>query len=175
MKLTLIAVALVSLLLVHETESGWIRFRRIGRAIARAWKPACSLTCPRICTKGFLCKFGCGALCGKRKRAAFKQGVHVTRLPRNFDFYDLSDDDFVSLQEIATTLGHSVNEVDLIVAFNATDTNQDGKLTEEELLSSKVFVFADGPVEPDTTLPPLTTLPLTTLPPLTTNDTVTEP
>ncbi|XP_064610202.1 uncharacterized protein LOC135474116 [Liolophura sinensis] len=128
------------MLLVHEAESGW--FRKVGRAIRRVWTPFCTEECPRLCTGGDFCEFGCGTICGKRKRAAFINGTHLTRLPRNFDFYDLNDDDFVSRQEIATTLGHSVNEIGLIEAFNTTDIDQDSKLTEEELFSSKTFVFA---------------------------------
>lgn len=49
--------------------------------------------------------------------------VHITPLPRSLSFYDVNEDNQISLNEFARTLGHSPRDLHVKVAFRAADKN----------------------------------------------------
>ncbi|XP_064609442.1 EF-hand calcium-binding domain-containing protein 1-like [Liolophura sinensis] len=151
---TLLVVFLVTMLVMEEANAWFLR--RLVRKI-------CRKVCKRGCKwvyrgrgRKYVCKFACKKVCGKKKRQALEELGHITALPANFDFYDLNDDNFIEIEEFASTLGQEVDEPDLVHGFNDTDINNDGKLSYEEFMGdSSVFFVADpfARIEEDVEVP----------------------
>ncbi|XP_011436261.3 protein starmaker [Magallana gigas] len=125
----------------------------------------CHVVTPRVCRRytGFDSDFTCGfilrhvctnAYTGEQSLKMLTNtdvNVHITPLPRTLSFYDVNEDNQISLNEFARTLGHSPRDLHVKVAFRAADKNGDGTVSFREFQTTDAWVFERRHFQPQHT------------------------
>nr|XP_019920993.2 uncharacterized protein LOC105323990 [Crassostrea gigas] len=142
MKVSLLLLLLVITCCLIDDSEGWRRRRwRVRIRVRRVFKAVCNTVARIKCVKSCpLCTPVCGRVCGKfcgRKRS---EDFQSNSLPCDFVAWDKNGDGHIDIEEFSTVAYVAVEEGELALAFEATDTDGNQKISEEELHKA-TFLF----------------------------------
>uniref|UniRef100_A0A7S2SMQ5 EF-hand domain-containing protein n=1 Tax=Mucochytrium quahogii TaxID=96639 RepID=A0A7S2SMQ5_9STRA len=142
MKLTFLIVFLVVAWTLLDESDAWGRRRRWirvrGRRIFKAiCKPFCKIKCWQTCAWCTpVCGRACSKICG-RKRSLIPADA---TMPCALKEWDTNKDGDIDLEEFSSMAYPAVEKEDLPLAFQATDTDGNKKISETELDKAEFLV-----------------------------------
>ncbi|XP_064607622.1 EF-hand calcium-binding domain-containing protein 1-like [Liolophura sinensis] len=91
----------------------------------------CDFGCRMDCTQGFPCKLKCDMVCGRRRRS-LDLGAGSFHFQRDFSVYDVNNNNFISLEELAELVHSQPSNEGVRKALFVADTNGDMLISREE-------------------------------------------